>query len=214
MINTKKHAKEIYDINLLKKIGEGKYANVYLVNEDKVIKVIKNKYQKKQTFIKLKKEISFFIKLKKIDFMPEMYEYGEDYILMEYIKGDVLMDLLFEGVKITKNQINEITSLLEKLESLGVYHNDTHFENVILKDNKLYLIDLGNADTIENNYKWKFIKKIYPAYDNYLYKITKIPGFIYVKFFYKTFKHFINFMMKSFLFFKRLFQFKLNTKEG
>lgn len=203
MINTKKYAKELYDLNILKKIGQGKYANVYQVNDEKVIKVIKNKYQKKSNFTKLKKEIYFFIQLNNIDFIPKMYEYGEDYILMEYIKGDTLMNLFFKGVRITKDKMNEISFLLNQLENIGVYHNDTHLENVILYKNKLYLIDLGNADTIENNYKWKFIQKIYPYYDNGLYKVTEIKGFRYIELFFRIFKHVINRVMKLILFFKK-----------
>lgn len=213
LISTKKYARENYNLNLLKKIGKGKYANVYLVGKNKVIKVIKHKYQKKHNFTKLKKEIAFFIQLNGIEFIPTMYEYGEDYILMEYINGDTLMDLFFRGVKITENQMNEITTLLERLELLGIYHNDTHFENVILKNNKLYLIDLGNADIVENNYKWKFIKKLYPYYNRNLYKITHIPGFHYLRFFFEGFKHFLNFMMKLFLLIKRNKFYKLKTKE-
>ena len=145
MVHYLKLAKEKYTIYDLTIVGEGKYAIVYQLNEKQVIKVIKEKYSTNPTFNKLQQEVYFYQQLENIDFIPVMYDYGSDYIVLEFIDGHNLLDLLFLKEKITKNHLHEIDKMLEKLNELNVYHNDTHFENVIYSNNKLYLIDLGNA---------------------------------------------------------------------
>lgn len=208
-VNKLKKAIEAYPIHTLTLIGKGKYSYVYQLSDDKVIKVIRNKYQKKSEFSKLKKEVYFYEQVNDLDFIPKVYEHGEDYIVLEYIKGKTFFDLLFEGTKITKMQMKEVDMLLQKLEMKNVYHNDTHFENIIYGENKkLYLIDLGNAEHIKSNKKWVIIKKIYPFYNKYGYFITRFYFFKYCKKPYKKLRHLINFLLKSFSLLKKIFSVK------
>lgn len=167
-------AKNNYPIHQLTFLSEGKYAKVYLLSEDKVIKIIKEKYFYKENFDKLHKEIYFYKKMKDISFVPKMYDYGLDYIVMDYIKGETLFDLFFKRKKITKKDMLIINNMLHELEKKEIYHNDTHFQNIIYSNNKYFLIDFGNADEKPLKEKWKTINKLFPLYLYIVYPLRFI----------------------------------------
>jgi Kae1-associated kinase Bud32 len=65
-------------------------------------------------------------------------------IIMEFIDGIRIKELFYASDKKTIEKICfEIGKIVGKLHSAGIIHGDLTTSNMILKDNKIYLIDFG-----------------------------------------------------------------------
>lgn len=64
-------------------------------------------------------------------------------IEMEFLNGDKLRDILEEEHFIKRSE--ELGKLIHKLHGLKIIHGDLTTSNMILKDDKIYLIDFGLA---------------------------------------------------------------------
>ena len=85
-----------------------------------------------------------------IDFFQEK---GRSYLVMSYMEGDTLEDLIFEqGIKYDEKQTILITlqllHLIEYVHNQGYVHLDLRIPNVLFHDGRLTLIDFGLARKI------------------------------------------------------------------
>lgn len=73
----------------------------------------------------------------------------ETYLIIEYIDGIVLRDLINQGVnsKLLENIFVHVGELIGRLHSNGIVHGDLTTSNMILQNNNtLYFIDFGLAE--------------------------------------------------------------------
>lgn len=88
--------------------------------------------------------------------IPHIYDIEEDsayyYIVEEYIAGKTLSDLVKEKGRITEQQayaymaeLADIVTYLHSKRPDAVLHLDIQPKNIIIKEERLYLIDFGNA---------------------------------------------------------------------
>ncbi|MFD1177884.1 serine/threonine protein kinase [Paenibacillus puldeungensis] len=80
-------------------------------------------------------------------------EHRNEYLVMSFLSGDTLEDLIFEkGKKYGEQDCLRITIQLLELvvyvHSQGYVHLDVRIPNVLFKDEQIYLIDLGLARAI------------------------------------------------------------------
>jgi TP53 regulating kinase-like protein len=76
--------------------------------------------------------------------IPEIVSVDEFKINMEYIDGQRLKDVLNNLDKKTRLMVCEnIGNIISKLHNSDIIHGDLTTSNLILKENKLYLIDFG-----------------------------------------------------------------------
>jgi len=64
-------------------------------------------------------------------------------IIMEFIDGERIKELLNKSNKDIEKLCFEIGTLIGKLHTVGIIHGDLTTSNMILKDNKIYFIDFG-----------------------------------------------------------------------
>ncbi len=101
------------------------------------LSVLDDKLRKSRT----KSEAKIIDKLKNIIFVPKIISTEKNQIIMQYIDGKKLSEHLenLDYQKISK----QIGQAITKLHNQDIIHGDLTTSNMILKTNKLYLIDFG-----------------------------------------------------------------------
>lgn len=75
---------------------------------------------------------------------PQVYHVDKSKIFMEFVKGERIKEFLNKASRKAAHQIFvEIGKLAGKLHSNNLIHGDLTTSNMILRDNKIYLIDFG-----------------------------------------------------------------------
>lgn len=133
----------------IRKLGEGATAQVYLVEEIATGKAYAMKVSEKNGL--LQREAQILSKLAHSGF-PELKEYAGNCLVMEYIEGKNLQELLDTGrkfsIKETWYLMEEILSLLyvlHKQEPPMVYRDMKPSNIMIGRNGKVYLIDFGTV---------------------------------------------------------------------
>jgi serine/threonine protein kinase len=161
-----KHSKEKYfeELRVLRILGEGKFGTCYLVTDEKnlfSLKLLKKKkYQKDPRKAKYEEDI---LKALSHEAIPRFIRKIDDESLMgfvlEYKQGINLETMILsQGYVFTRNEIynicKQLIDVLKYLHGEGVVHRDIRLPNILLHDNRIYLIDFGLAKWMDNkNFK-------------------------------------------------------------
>ncbi len=133
------------------KVGEGHYADVYSINEEWVVKKLKDQFKLDKKIVKrFKYEFEMQEKLSNIDarflqvheFDEEKSEYKmrrADYSLYEYLTGNVLTE------SDRKNIVMQLLEIMDSAHKNGIVHRDLHLGNILVKDDRVYVVDYGLA---------------------------------------------------------------------
>lgn len=180
--------------------ASGTCADIYITNDNKIVKVVKLK--NKHEFESKKRAIkSCYLEHEIINLIGSYKSYGVHidkkygFITMDKVPGKSLYDIfLYNDFKdIDPNDSIEIikdwTMQLIKIHEIGVCHYSLHKSNLFLDGNKGYIIDFGNAilDTdYENEYKYIIhsdkiknnSRKIFNIQDDFRFFIKNIKKFI------------------------------------
>ncbi|MHB9094562.1 MAG: hypothetical protein ACYC21_07800 [Eubacteriales bacterium] len=117
-------------------LGEGKLGVVYQVNDSTCVKVSKN--------INInKKEIGLYEKYRSMLF-PEIYLTGENFIVMELIKGISLKEHLDMGNKLEHYIMTELVKMFEEGHKVGLSLNPNARHIIISEENRIRLVDLDD----------------------------------------------------------------------
>lgn len=144
---------------IIKTIGEGGMANVYLANDTildrKVaIKVLRGDLSNDEKFIRRFKREALSVSNLSHPNIVEVYDVGEEdgnyYIVMEYIEGKTLKQLLQKRGALTLNEVTDImtqlTDGLAHAHEAYIIHRDIKPQNIMIEDNGLVKItDFGIA---------------------------------------------------------------------
>lgn len=144
---------------IIKTIGEGGMANVYLANDTildrKVaIKVLRGDLSNDEKFIRRFKREALSVSNLSHPNIVEVYDVGEEegnyYIVMEYIEGKTLKQLLQKRGALTLNEVIDImlqlTDGLAHAHDAYIIHRDIKPQNIMIEDNGLVKItDFGIA---------------------------------------------------------------------
>ncbi len=122
---------------------------VYLAKADNGMLIVIKNYQDLAT---LNIETTILNQLSVTGYAPKIIEMGEDYIIYEYIEGDLLKDK-FAFYTMSDNTdglirlANELSVFLQIFYSLaeGYIVKDVNFDNFIIKDGRCYGIDYDSA---------------------------------------------------------------------
>ena len=127
-----------YNKKNLKFIGKGIHGKVYKINEDKCIKIFKkNSY--------CKKELSTLQMSQNNKHFPKIFQWGENYIVREYIDG-IELDKYLKNNPLTLELSEKLIELYEALEAVGFKRLDiVLFHIFINKDGNLRLIDTARV---------------------------------------------------------------------
>lgn len=150
-----------------KTIGSGNYAGVFLYDKEPgwVVKVYGRNHDE------IKKEIDVYKKLGKHGAYSTLYGYGENYLILKKLEGVTLFNAVIKGIAIPESVITDIDDGLQYAKTVGLNPFDVHGKNVVMKDNKGYIVDV--SDFYKSGYcsKWKDLKKAYyKLYKPFIYK--------------------------------------------
>lgn len=148
---------ERYEIERV--IGQGSYGITYVCidSRDKrrcVVKQMRRTKRKESTEM-IDREINILRKLDhpNIPNLIDIFTFQkEKFIVMEYMKGHNLEELIFHKTKTFSEKeslllIKQLVLTIDYIHKKGVAHGDIRIPNVILNDADVYLIDFGLANS-------------------------------------------------------------------
>lgn len=144
---------------IIKTIGEGGMANVYLANDTildrKVaIKVLRGDLSNDEKFIRRFKREALSVSNLSHPNIVEVYDVGEEdgnyYIVMEYIEGKTLKQLLQKRGALTLTEVidimSQLTDGLAHAHEAYIIHRDIKPQNIMIEDNgRIKITDFGIA---------------------------------------------------------------------
>ena len=144
---------------IIKTIGEGGMANVYLAEdtilERKVaIKVLRGDLSNDEKFIRRFKREALSVSNLSHPNIVEVYDVGEEdgnyYIVMEYIEGKTLKQLLQKRGALTLTEVidimSQLTDGLAHAHEAYIIHRDIKPQNIMIEDNgRIKITDFGIA---------------------------------------------------------------------
>lgn len=126
------------NIKYLELLGKGTQGKVYKIDNEKCIKIFKNKKE-------CQEELNTLIIAQKDNHFPKLYEYDEDYIIREYING-VELDEYLSTQGPTPQIFDKIIKLYEAMHKVGYTRLDAAiFHIFVTPEDELKLIDTAKA---------------------------------------------------------------------
>ena len=132
------------NLGKLKVVGKGKTGVIVLLDEKRVIKIRRSDSPKESLEIEAKIQTLAF------PVAPKVYDYGKNFIVMDYIEGDNL-----NNTRKNKNVIIDLLLKAKELENRKIEHKELArpYKNVIVSENdNVYIIDYDSASIKENPY--------------------------------------------------------------
>jgi len=162
MLSRGQKINERYEI--IKTIGEGGMANVYLANDtilerNVAIKVLRGDLSNDEKFIRRFKREALSVSNLSHPNIVEVYDVGEEegnyYIVMEYIEGKTLKQQLQKRGALTLTEVldimSQLTDGLAHAHEAYIIHRDIKPQNIMIQDNGLIKItDFGIATAINS----------------------------------------------------------------
>jgi len=157
---------------LIEQIGSGSFSNVYKAKhhlKDNLVAIKFDYDENSKVLIQneisvylslLKKDSSSFINIKSFGIVDK-----RNYIIMDYISCN-LEDYVTKGKETEKLlftpriMFKKLTHTVKKLHECGYVHRDLKPDNILVKNDEIYLIDLGFATKISSKHYNKKIGSI------------------------------------------------------
>ena len=148
---------ERYEV--IKSIGEGGMANVYLAKDtildrDVAVKVLRGDLSNDDKFIRRFEREALSVSKLSHPNIVEVYDVGEEneqhYIVMEYIDGKTLKQLLYKRKTLTTEEVidimTQLTDAIAHAHESYIIHRDIKPQNImILDDGSIKVTDFGIA---------------------------------------------------------------------
>ena len=120
----------------LKLIGKGAHGVVFRLSKDKCVKIYADADVAKM-------EADAYKKSQHSDIVPRLYEFGSNYIVLEYIEGLSLLELLSQKKEIPFYIPRQLISLLKEMQQIGFSRLDSSLRHIIIApDGCFKVIDL------------------------------------------------------------------------
>jgi predicted Ser/Thr protein kinase len=127
-----------YDLTTLTCVGEGMHGKVYKINSHKCIKIFK----KSET---CQKEIETLAMAQGNEIFPRIYDFGEKYIVREFIDG-IELDKYLKDNTLTPDISKNLISVYKALGQVGYLRQDTALLHIFVTPNgSLRVIDTAKA---------------------------------------------------------------------
>jgi RIO-like serine/threonine protein kinase len=173
-----------FDKTHLSIIGSGRSAYVFkLEGTNRALKVFYSPHEHLA-----KKEAEIYDKLKGIPSFPELYESGDDYIVIDFIEGHTIFECLVKGIHINGKVLEEVDRSIAKARQLGLNPSDIHLHNILLTtDGEVKLIDVVRFDQIKHCTQWEDLKRAYHKFYKKRLFPKKLPHklLLLIAYFYK-----------------------------
>lgn len=139
----------------LELIGKGRSAYVFKIKgTSKALKVFFPPFEKIA-----KEEANIYTVLKGIHYYPTIYDYGPNYLVIDYIAGNTLFDCLVKGITVTEAQIQEIDHALNMARDRNLNPSDIHLRNILItKEGRIKIIDVARFRQSKKCKQWDDLK--------------------------------------------------------
>lgn len=127
--------------------------------------------------------------IKHIDFYPDIYEAGPNYIVIDYIEGYTLFECLTLGIPISERDIKEVDLALSLARTKGLNPSDIHLRNILITpQGSIKIIDVARFRQSKNCHQWEDIKKAFHCFYFNPILPKKLPAFLlnWIAYLYKT----------------------------
>ena len=165
-------------------IGKGRSAFVFKIKgESLALKV----YYPDKKRIALE-EATIYRQLQHINYYPNLYDGGHNYIVIDYIEGNTLFQCLQKGIYVPEKKFKEISKALKMAEDAGLNPADIHLKNIIMTlSEEVKVIDVARFRQLEKDTQWKDIERAYYTLYSKMYFPKKMPTSILnlISFIYK-----------------------------
>lgn len=150
---------------IIRTIGEGGMANVYLAHDlildrDVAVKILRGDLADDEKFVRRFQREAIAASSLSHPNIVEMYDVGEDdgkyYIVMEYVEGKTLKNLIKKRGGLTLPEVidimSQLTSAIACAHDSNIIHRDIKPQNVLIKEDGLVKItDFGIAMALNSN---------------------------------------------------------------
>ena len=150
---------------IIRTIGEGGMANVYLAHDlildrDVAVKILRGDLSDDEKFVRRFQREAIAASSLSHPNIVEMYDVGEDdgkyYIVMEYVEGKTLKNLIKKRGGLTLPEVidimTQLTSAISCAHDSNIIHRDIKPQNVLIKEDGLVKItDFGIAMALNSN---------------------------------------------------------------
>ncbi|WP_314588162.1 RIO1 family regulatory kinase/ATPase [Paenibacillus terrigena] len=119
-------------------IGRGKQGMVYQISADRCIKFYKNKEHARM-------EYTAYRLAEGSPIIPKLYEYGEDYLVLEFINGYSLKRTLETTKTISRAESEQILYIIHEMKRLGFTRIDIALFHIYIQEHTCKIIDLVNS---------------------------------------------------------------------
>src|SRR5574344_1040463 len=149
---------------IVKTLGEGGMANVYLaydtiLNRNVAVKILRGEFENDEKFIRRFQREALSASNLSHPNIVEMYDFGEDhgqnYIVMEYVDGKTLKQLIKKRGKLTVSEVIDImmqlTDGMAHAHDSYIIHRDIKPQNImILANGMIKITDFGVATALNS----------------------------------------------------------------
>lgn len=150
---------------IIRSIGEGGMANVYLAHDtildrDVAVKILRGDLADDEKFVRRFQREAIAASSLSHPNIVEMYDVGEDngkyYIVMEYVEGKTLKNLIKKRGALTLPEVidimQQLTSAISCAHDSNIIHRDIKPQNVLIKEDGIVKItDFGIAMALNSN---------------------------------------------------------------
>ncbi|WP_071393636.1 serine/threonine-protein kinase [Bacillus tuaregi] len=142
-------------------VGAGRSAYVFRIKTtEKVIKVFFPAFTEVA-----KEEAGIYRALQGVDDYPSLYAAGENYIVIDYLRGMTFFECLSSGHRIEPKHIKAVDDALNLARQRGLNPSDIHLRNILLTSNgDIKLIDVARFRQQKDCHQWEDLKKAYYQY--------------------------------------------------
>lgn len=158
------------DVKGYQLIGDGKDGEIYLLTQNQCVKIFYLKETKAKEYQALAIGQSSPV-------FPRIYAHGDNYIIMEYIKGTSLSHHMKKERTISKELTKKILHMLDEFKKLGFTKWDTEVRHVLInEEGNIKVIDHKRAFTSNNKIPEKLLKGIkkYKLLNEFLANVQQI----------------------------------------
>ncbi|MDR6999604.1 putative Ser/Thr protein kinase [Neobacillus niacini] len=129
----------IEDLGEYKKIGKGSDGSIFQLTPEKCVKI----FEKEETF---QNELFAYQAGKSSSVIPRLYEYGKNYIVMEYINGPSLRHYLKNEKQLTEPTAQKLLFMLDEFKRICFTRQDTQIRHIFVNESgELKVIDHKRA---------------------------------------------------------------------
>ena len=162
--DTRKSTQRIQGYRIIRKLGAGAMATVFLAQQESLdrpvaIKVLPKKFSENEEFLeRFYKEGRAAAKLNDANIV-QAYDVGNSgeyhYFVMEYVDGDTVYEQIVEKKKLSEKEalpiIRQVAKALKHAHEVGFIHRDIKPKNIMIsKNGDVKLADLGLARALDD----------------------------------------------------------------